>query len=36
VDFRDFEKLLSQIAPETSERARQIAAEWIVPGAMKA
>jgi ABC-type nitrate/sulfonate/bicarbonate transport system substrate-binding protein len=36
VDFRDFEKLLSQIAPETSERARQIAAEWIVPAAVKA
>ncbi|HEY1235690.1 MAG TPA: hypothetical protein VGH22_20090 [Candidatus Binatia bacterium] len=35
VDFREFEKLLSQIAPEASERARQIAAEWIVPGALK-
>lgn len=36
VDFRDFETLLSQLAPEASERARQIAAEWIVPGAVKA
>jgi ABC-type nitrate/sulfonate/bicarbonate transport system substrate-binding protein len=36
VDFREFEKLLSQVAPEASERARQIAAEWIVPGAVKA
>lgn len=36
VDFGSFEKLLSQVAPEASERARQIAAEWIVPGAVKA
>jgi hypothetical protein len=36
VDFGEFEKLLWQIAPEASERARQIAAEWIVPGALKA
>lgn len=35
VDFGEFEKLLWQIAPEASERARQIAAEWIVPGALK-
>ena len=35
VDFGEFAKLLSQIAPEASERTRQIAAEWIVPGAMK-
>ena len=35
VDFGEFEKLLTQIAPEASERARQIAAEWIVPGALK-
>ncbi len=35
VDFQQFAKLLSQIAPEASERARQIAAGWIVPGAVK-
>jgi ABC-type nitrate/sulfonate/bicarbonate transport system substrate-binding protein len=36
VDFAEFEKLLLQIAPEASERRRQIGAEWIVPGAVKA
>jgi ABC-type nitrate/sulfonate/bicarbonate transport system substrate-binding protein len=36
VDFREFEKLLSQIMPEAAARARQIAAEWIIPGALKA
>jgi hypothetical protein len=35
VDFAQFAKLLSQIAPEASERARQIAAGWIIPGAVK-
>jgi ABC-type nitrate/sulfonate/bicarbonate transport system substrate-binding protein len=36
VDFGEFEKLLSQLAPEASERAREIAAEWMIPGAVKA
>ena len=36
VDFRQFEKLLSQVAPETPGGARQIAAEWIIPGVVKA
>jgi ABC-type nitrate/sulfonate/bicarbonate transport system substrate-binding protein len=35
VDLKQFEGLLSQVAPEASERARQIAADWIVPGAVK-
>lgn len=36
VDLRQFEKLLSQVAPETSGSACQVAAEWIIPGAVKA
>jgi hypothetical protein len=32
VDFKQLERLLSQVAPETSGGARQVAAEWIVPG----
>ena len=35
VDFKQLEKLLSQVAPERSGEARQIAAEWLAPGAMK-
>jgi ABC-type nitrate/sulfonate/bicarbonate transport system substrate-binding protein len=35
VDFKQFEKLLSQIAPAASIDARQIASEWIVAGAEK-
>lgn len=35
VDFSKFEKLLSQVAPERTGDARQIAAEWIAPGALK-
>jgi ABC-type nitrate/sulfonate/bicarbonate transport system substrate-binding protein len=35
VDMEQFDKLLAQIAPEKVRDARQIAAEWIVPGAVK-
>jgi len=35
VDFKQFERLLSQVAPETPGGARQIAAEWVVPGALR-
>jgi ABC-type nitrate/sulfonate/bicarbonate transport system substrate-binding protein len=35
VDFKQFERLLSQVAPETSGSARQLAAEWIIPGALR-
>jgi ABC-type nitrate/sulfonate/bicarbonate transport system substrate-binding protein len=34
VDFRKLEKLLAQIAPGASVTARQLASEWIVPGAV--
>ncbi len=36
VDYQHFEKLLSQVAPEGSVNARDVASEWIVPGALKA
>ena len=32
VDFKQFEKLLSQVAPEKTTDARQVASEWIAPG----
>jgi ABC-type nitrate/sulfonate/bicarbonate transport system substrate-binding protein len=35
VAFRQFEKLLSQVAPGASLNARQLASEWMTPGAMK-
>ena len=35
VDFKQFERLLSQVAPETPGGARQIAAEWVVAGALR-
>ena len=35
VDFNRFEKLLSQVAPESSVNARQVVSEWIAPGATK-
>jgi ABC-type nitrate/sulfonate/bicarbonate transport system substrate-binding protein len=35
VDFKQFEKLLSQVAPDAAEAARQIASEWVMPGALK-
>jgi hypothetical protein len=34
VDFKQLEKLLSQVAPDTPGGARQIAAEWIMPGGL--
>ena len=35
VDFKHLEKLIGQIAPQLSGRARQIASEWIIPGALR-
>jgi len=35
VDFKQLEKLLSQVAPNTPGGARQVASEWIVPGALR-
>ena len=35
VDFKHFDKLLSQVAPGGSVNARHVASEWIVPGALK-
>ncbi len=35
VDFTRFEKLLSQVVPGAPVNARQVASEWIAPGAMK-
>jgi len=35
VDFKQLELLLSQVAPETRGGARQVAAQWIVAGALK-
>jgi ABC-type nitrate/sulfonate/bicarbonate transport system substrate-binding protein len=35
VDFKQLELLLSQVAPQTPGGARQVAARWIVPGALK-
>ena len=35
VEFNQFERLLSQVAPEKAGDARQIASEWISPGALK-
>ncbi|HEV8720559.1 MAG TPA: ABC transporter substrate-binding protein [Candidatus Binatia bacterium] len=35
VDFKQFEKLLSQVAPDAVGAARQIASEWVMPGALK-
>lgn len=34
VDFMQFEKLLSQVAPGASVDARHVASEWIAPGAL--
>ena len=36
VDFKQLELLVSQVAPQTPGGARQVAARWIVPGALKA
>jgi hypothetical protein len=35
VDFKQFEKLLAQVAPGASIEARQLASEWIIPGALR-
>jgi ABC-type nitrate/sulfonate/bicarbonate transport system substrate-binding protein len=34
VDFKQLEKLLGQVAPATPGGARQVAADWIAPGAL--
>ncbi|MGH7825806.1 MAG: ABC transporter substrate-binding protein [Candidatus Binatia bacterium] len=34
VDFKHLEKLVGQVAPDTSEGARQVAADWIIPGVL--
>jgi ABC-type nitrate/sulfonate/bicarbonate transport system substrate-binding protein len=35
VDFKHFEKLLSQVAPEQAGDARRIASEWITTGGLR-
>ncbi len=35
VDFKDLDKLVGQIAPNIPGGAKQIASEWIVPGALR-
>ena len=35
VDFKHFEKLLSQVVPGASGNARELASQWIAPGALK-
>lgn len=35
VDFKRFERLLSQVAPNKAGAARRIASEWIVAGALR-
>jgi predicted transcriptional regulator len=35
VDFKQLERLLAQVAPATPGGARQVVAEWIMPGGMK-
>ena len=35
VDFKQFERLLSQVAPDKAGEARRIASEWIMPGALR-
>jgi hypothetical protein len=35
VDFKHLEKLIGQIASQLPGRARQIASEWIIPGALR-
>lgn len=35
VDFRQLEKLLSQVAPDTPGGARQVASKWIMPGGLR-
>jgi ABC-type nitrate/sulfonate/bicarbonate transport system substrate-binding protein len=36
VDFKQLEQLLSQVAPDAPGGAKQVAAEWIIPGALRA
>ena len=35
VDFKQFERLLSQVAPDKAGAARRIASEWIIPGVLR-
>ena len=35
VDIKQLTKLLAQVAPDSSANARQVAAEWLIPGALR-
>src|SRR5262249_55920821 len=35
VDFKQFERLLAQVARGASNQARQVATEWIMPGGLR-
>jgi len=35
VDFTHLEKLVAQVAPNTPGGARQVAAEWLIPGSLR-
>ena len=35
VDVKQLAKLLAQVAPDSSANARQVAAEWLMPGALR-
>lgn len=35
VEYRHFERLLAQVAPEASGGARQVARDWVAPGALR-
>ena len=35
VDLKQLTKLLAQVAPDSTANARQVAAEWLIPGALR-
>lgn len=35
VDFRQFEKLLAQVAPDLTDSAKKLASDWILPSALQ-
>jgi hypothetical protein len=35
IDFRKLQELIAQIAPDLSAGARELASEWIIPGALR-
>jgi len=35
VDVKQLAKLLAQVAPNSTSNARQVAAEWLIPGALR-